>query len=148
MARPLIWLFGLQFDTQLGEIRHLPGDLGTKEMECELQEKQFLYKKQFLLVTLCVCVYACVVCESLSHARLFATPWTAAHQAPLFMRFSRQGYWSGLPFPSPGDLPNPGIKLGSPTLQADSLPTELQGKPIVTLCLWSNAKPKARLQNC
>ena len=46
----------------------------------------------------------------LSRARLFVTPWTAAHQAPLSMRFSRQGYWSGLPFPSPGDLPNPGIK--------------------------------------
>ena len=46
------------------------------------------------------------------------------------MRFSRQGYWSGLPFPSPGDLPNPGIEPGSPALQAGSLPTELQGKPI------------------
>ena len=45
------------------------------------------------------------------------------------MRFSRQGYWSGLPFPSPGDLPNPGIEPGSPALQADSLLTELQGKP-------------------
>ena len=67
--------------------------------------------------------------QSFSHARLFATPWTAAHQAPLFMRFSRQGHWSGLPFPSPGDLPNPGIKTRSPALQADSLPTELQGKP-------------------
>ena len=54
------------------------------------------------------------------------TPWTAAHQAPLSMRFSRQRYWSGLPFPSPGDLPNPGIEPGSPALQADSLPTELQ----------------------
>ena len=54
---------------------------------------------------------------------------TAAHQAPLSMRFSRQGYWSGLPFPSPGDLPNPGIEPGSPALQADSLLTELQGKP-------------------
>ena len=49
-------------------------------------------------------------------------------QASLSMRFSRLGYWSGLPFPSPGDLPNPGIKPGSPALQADSLPTELQGK--------------------
>ena len=48
--------------------------------------------------------------------------------SPLSMRFSRLGYWSGLPFPSPEDLPNPGIKLGSPALQADSLPTELQGK--------------------
>ena len=45
------------------------------------------------------------------------------------MRFSRQGYWSGLPFPSPGDLPNPGIEPESPALQADPLPTELQGKP-------------------
>ena len=56
-------------------------------------------------------------------------PWAAAHQAPLFMRFSRQGYGSGLQFPSPGDLPNPGIEPWSPALQADSLLTELQGKP-------------------
>ena len=56
-------------------------------------------------------------------------PWPAAHQAPLFMAFSRQAYWSRLPFPSPGDLPNPGIKPGFPALQADSLLTELQGKP-------------------
>ena len=57
-------------------------------------------------------------------SRLFATPWTAAHQAFLSMRFSRQGYWSVLPFPSPGDLPNPGMEPGSPALQADSLLTE------------------------
>ena len=57
------------------------------------------------------------------------TPWTAAHQAPLSMGFSRRECWSGLPFPSPGDLPDPGIELGSPALQADSLPTKLQGKP-------------------
>ena len=54
--------------------------------------------------------------KSLSHVRLFATPWTVAYQAPLSMRFSRQEYWSGLPFPSPGDLPNPGIKPRSPTV--------------------------------
>ena len=59
-----------------------------------------------------------------------ATPWTVARQAPLSMGFSRQAYWSGLPFPSPGDLPNPGIEPGPPALQADSLPTELQGKPV------------------
>ena len=53
-----------------------------------------------------------------------------AHQAPLSMGFSRQGYGSGLPFPSPGDLPQPGIELGSSAQQADSLPTELPGKPI------------------
>ena len=53
-----------------------------------------------------------------------ATPWTVAHQAPLSLEFSRQEYWSGLPFPSPGDLPNPGIEPGSPALQEDSLPSE------------------------
>ena len=58
-----------------------------------------------------------------------ATPWTVVCQAPLSMGFSRQEYWSGLPSPSPGDLPDPGIESWSPALQADSLPTELQGKP-------------------
>jgi len=58
-----------------------------------------------------------------------ATPWIVACQAPLSMVFSRQEYWSGLPHPSPGDLPVPGIEPRSPALQADSLPTELRGKP-------------------
>ena len=60
----------------------------------------------------------------------FVILWIAAHQAPLSMGFSRQGYWSGLPFPAPGDLPDPGVKPGSPALQADSLPTELPGKSL------------------
>ena len=54
--------------------------------------------------------------KSLSHVRLFATPWTVAYNAPSSMGFSRQEYWSGLPFPSPEDLPNPGIEPGSPAL--------------------------------
>ena len=58
------------------------------------------------------------------------TPWTVAHQAPLSMGFSRKEYWSGLPFPSPGDLPDPGIKPRSPSLQADSLPFELPGEAL------------------
>ena len=62
--------------------------------------------------------------ELLSHVRFFATPWTIARQAPLSMEFSRQEYWSGLPFPSPGDLPSPGIEPESPALQADSLLSE------------------------
>ena len=66
--------------------------------------------------------------KSLSRVRLFATPWTVAYQAPPSMGFSRQECWSGLPFPSPGDLPNPGIKPGSPALQADALPSEPPGK--------------------
>ena len=60
----------------------------------------------------------------------FCNPWTAAHQAPLSMGFSSQGYWSALPFPSPGDLPNPGIKPRSPILQADSLQTGAYSFPI------------------
>ena len=69
---------------------------------------------------LCVCV------KLLSRVRLSATPWTVARQAPLSRGFSRQEYWSGLPFPSPGDLPDPGIEPGSPALQADALPSEPQ----------------------
>ena len=65
-----------------------------------------------------------------SRVRLFATPWTVACQAPLSMGFSRQEYWSGLPFPSPGDPPNPGIEPGSPALQADALSSEPPGKPL------------------
>ena len=66
--------------------------------------------------------------KSLSHVRLFATPWTVAYQAPQSGEFSRQEYWSGLPFPSPGYLPNPGIEPGFPALQADALPSEPPGK--------------------
>ena len=70
--------------------------------------------------------------KSLSHVQLFATPWTVAYQAPS-MGFSRQEYWSGLPLPSPGDLPDPGIESGSPTLQADALPSEPPGKQFEVL---------------
>ena len=69
--------------------------------------------------------------KSLSRVCLFATPWTVAHQAPLSTGFSRQEYWSGLPFPSPGDLPYPGIEPRSPALQADALTSEPPWKPIL-----------------
>ena len=65
----------------------------------------------------------------LSHAQHFATPLDTAHQAPLVMGLSREEYWGGQPFPSPGDLPDPGTEPGSPALQADSLPSEPPGKP-------------------
>ena len=67
--------------------------------------------------------------KALSRVQLFATPWTVAYQALQSMGFSRQEYWSGLPFPSPGDLPNPGIEPRSPVLQTDTLPSEPLGKP-------------------
>ena len=63
--------------------------------------------------------------KPLSRVQLFVTLWTVAHQTPPSMGFSRQEYWNGLAFPSPEDLPDPGIEPGSPALQADSLPTEL-----------------------
>ena len=69
-----------------------------------------------------------------------ATPWTVAHQAPLSMGFSRQEYWSGFPFPSPGDRPNTGLEPGSLTLQADSLPTKLGGKHKNLLVLINSVK--------
>ena len=68
----------------------------------------------------------CVSCSVVSES---AALWTVAHQAPLSMEFARQEYWSGQPFPSPGDLPNPGIEARSLALQADSLPAEPPGKP-------------------
>ena len=66
--------------------------------------------------------------KSLSCVQLFGTLWAVAHQAPMSMEFSRQEYWGGLPLPSPGDLPDPGIEPRSPTLQADALPSEPPGK--------------------
>ena len=90
-----------------------------------------------------VCSAASVMSSSLqlyglfscfSHVQLFATLWTAAHQAPLSMGFSRQECWTGLPCPPPGDLPNPGIEPMSPALQADSLPLSHQGSPFGTSC--------------
>jgi len=70
-----------------------------------------------------------------------ATPWTVPRHAPQSMEFSRQEYWSGLPFPSPGDLPDPGIEPGSPVLQADALPSEPPGK----LCLRVLHKTKTKV---
>ena len=71
--------------------------------------------------------------QSLSVVQLFATTWTVAHQASLFIGFSRQEYWSGLPGPPPGDVPEPGIGpvfLVSPALQVDPLPTESLGMQV------------------
>ena len=73
-------------------------------------------------------IYVRVHALLLSHVRLFATPRTVTHQAPLCTGFSGQEYWSGLPFPSPGDLPHPGTEPRSPALQAGALPSEQLGK--------------------
>ena len=84
---------------------------------------------QYFPVYICVCIKSSQM-KSLSRVRLFATPWTIGYQAPPSMGLSRQEHWSGLPFPSPGDLPDPGIEPGSPALQADALTSEPPGKPM------------------
>ena len=78
-------------------------------------------------------------CTVLSHSVLSdsVTPWTLAHQAPLSKGFSRQEYWSGLPFPFPGDLPNLGIEPKSPALQVDALPSEPPGEVIFFFFFFS-----------
>ena len=89
----------------------------------------------------CVCMYLCVyihtylhsyICCVLSHfsrVQLFVTLWTIACQAPPSMGFPRKEHWSGLPFPSPGVIPDPGFEPRSPVLQGSSLPFELPGNP-------------------
>ena len=86
----------------------------------------------FVLTLLLKCNYLFIfkVCVCVSLVQLFVTLWTVAHQAPLSMGFSRQEYWSGLPFPSPGDLPDPEIEPESAALQVDSLLSEPPGKLI------------------
>ena len=87
--------------------------------------------KGVVMCTLPTGEHVFVLCaQSLSHVHLFATPWTVAHQAPLSMEFSRQEYWSGLRFPSPGDLPNPGM---SPALAGGFFTTARPGKPRVSV---------------
>ena len=81
--------------------------------------------------------------KSLSHVQLFVTPRTVAYQAPPSMGFSRQEFWSGLPFSSPGDLPDPGIEPRSPAFQADALTSEPPGKP---LYIYTNGITKQALK--
>ena len=104
-----------------------------------------------LLIMTLLCAY------SLIHVQLFVIQWIVASQVSCPWGFSRQEYWSGQPFPSPGYLPNPGIKPRSPALQADSLPAEPQGKPkntvagslsllqgIFPTCGWNSVLPHCK----
>ena len=102
-----------------------------------------LHKHNYIHMLVCIILYVYIIYkfhlyghhkhQSLNHAQLFVIPWTIAHETPLSMKFSRQEYWSGFPFLSPGDLPNPGIKPRSSALQADSLLAEPHGHHNVIL---------------
>ena len=86
--------------------------------------------------------------KSLSRVQLFATLWTVAYQVSLSMEFSRDEYWSGLPFPSPGNLPNPGIKPRSPALWADALTSESPGKSQQRSLEWGSEIKHLRWNEC
>ena len=100
--------------------------LGSKDSSLGLLRHLSLVWSQRVLLNIVIVV------QSLSRVRLFVTPWTVAHQAPLSIAFSRQKHWSGLLCPSPGDLPDPGIKPGSSAWQADSLQSEPPGKSLLS----------------
>ena len=85
--------------------------------------------------------------KSLSGVQLFATPWIIAYQAPLSMGFSRQEYWSGLPFPSSGDFPDPGIEPGSPVFQADAL-TSLRLLLFPSFSRWESLNSEGLYSPC
>ena len=106
----------------------LPVFLFLLTLSVNLQGNKFHFRISLLLASPFTWGLAMWV-KSLSHVWLFATPWTVAHQAPPSMEFSRQEHWSGLPFPPPGDHPDPAIELRSPALQTETLLSEPPGKP-------------------
>ena len=118
---------------------------GEKSVDCEGKFLRGHVATTYLsppeTITTLLFGYMCKL-SHFSHVWLFETLWTIAQQAPLFMGFSRQEYWSGLPYPLPGDLPDSQIEPTSPALQVDSLPTQSPGKPISQL--YTNTKWKVK----
>ena len=102
-------------------------------MGVKINKYKFYARKDIYEVLKYIPKYLSEWVKLLSHVQLFVIPWTVAYQAPPSMEFSRQKYWSGLTFPSPGDLPDPGIEPSSPMLQADALTSEEPRKPKISL---------------
>ena len=98
---------------------------------CSYSPNKFLHQGHYVIF-LCICSLLVLVFNRSVVSNSLRPQWTVALEAPLSMGFSRQEYWSGLLCHSPGYIPNPGIKLRSPSLQADSLPSELPGKPLLS----------------
>ena len=120
-------------------------------METKLQnETIFSQRKYFLITDHIKDLYLEYLKVKWSHSVLsdsLPTPWTVAYKAPLSMEFSRQEYWRGLPFPSPGDLPHPGIEPGSLALQADALSSEPPGKLSQRKAMPKNDQTTAKLHS-
>ena len=114
-----------QWAELLAAVSWAPGQPWNHERKQPTHLHSFCTHTTILVFTFSVCVLSRCCC-----VWLFVTPWTVALKAPLSMEFSRKKYWSGLPFPSPGNLPNPRIKPRSSAFQADSLPLIHLGRPI------------------
>ena len=118
---------------------------------CKKMWERDIYMCIYIYMCVCVCVCVCVcILSCFSHVQFFVTQWTVACQAPLSMGFYRQEYWSGLPFPSPGDLPNPGIEprsLPSPAL-AGGFFTTTPRKPIICISEITDIDNCWRNHNC
>ena len=108
-----------------------PGDLPDPGIKPPSPASPTLAGRFFTTSTTWEAQACCEPVKLLSRVQLFATPWTVAYQVPPSMEFSRQEYWSGLPFPSPGDLPDLGIEPRSLALWANTLPSELPGKSLL-----------------
>ena len=127
---------GFNLDAILSKTSSLTKSSNFPNLDCVLFVCFSSSLHNFVKLTACSCM--------LSFVQVIATPRTIACQAPLSMGCRRQENWSGLPFPPPRDLPNPGIEPGSPALQADSLPLESSGKPpnllhdIINACLFDD----------
>ena len=131
LQRLAVWWWGNWTGRWGRELLHIVGWSGKENIrgrESKLAAKRIRVVKSGVYVLILSPMYVCMF----SPVQLFATLWTTARQAPLSMKCSRQEYWSGLPFPSPGDLPDPGIKpksLVSPSWAGGFLPTTPPGKP-------------------
>ena len=126
-----VWLLHCHLKERLPELKTQSNKETLRVLDW-LQRQMAIFFSVDWLLCVCVCVCVCVRARSLSHVWLFAASWTVVHWAPLSMDFSRQEYWSGLAFPTPGDLPNAGIEpasLAFPALEVDSLPLAPLGKP-------------------
>ena len=132
MALMISHLYGITLDLEGNELKNLTCLQTDNAFLCLyiniLSHFWFIVLKGSNWLRMHVCMLSCV--------RLFVTPWTVAHQAPLSTEFYRQENWSGLPFPSPVDRPHPGIKLVSPALAGWFFTTELPGKPPSGFLIW------------